>query len=147
MLVILQQDMPKLGTIGDVVKVKDGYGRNFLVPRGLAVIANTRNVKALDHLKRQSTRKADKATAEAEALAAQIAQTPVTVKAEVGEEGKIHGAITNRDIAEALAQSGIEIDRRAITIAEAIKATGAYEVSISLGGEVSATLKVFVVEA
>ena len=80
MLVILQQDVPKLGAIGDVVKVKDGYGRNFLVPRGLAVIANTRNVKVLDHLRRQSTRKADKATAEAEALAAQIAETPVTVK-------------------------------------------------------------------
>jgi len=147
MLVILQQDVPKLGTIGDVVNVKDGYGRNFLLPRGMAVIANTRNVKMLEHLKRQSTSKANKAKGEAEELAARIADNAVTLKAEVGEEGKIHGSITNRDIAEALAADGIEVDRRAISIAEAIKATGAYDVSISLGSEVSATLKVFVVEA
>ncbi len=112
----------------------------------IAVIANTRNVKELEHLKRQSTVKADKAKTEAEALAARIADNAVTLKAEVGEEGKIHGTITNRDIADALAADGIEIDRRAISIAEAIKATGAYEVSISLGSDTSATLKVFVVE-
>jgi len=147
MLVILQQDVPKLGNIGDVVNVKDGYGRNFLLPRGMAVIANTRNVKMLEHLKRQSSAKANKAKAEAEELAARIADNAVTLKAEVGEEGKIHGSITNRDIAEALAADGIEVDRRAISIAEAIKATGAYDVSISLGSDVSATLKVFVVEA
>ncbi len=147
MLVILQQDVPKLGNIGDVVNVKDGYGRNFLLPRGMAVIANTRNVKMLEHLKRQSSAKANKAKGEAEELAARIADNAVTLKAEVGEEGKIHGSITNRDIAEALAADGIEVDRRAISIAEAIKATGAYDVSISLGSDVSATLKVFVVEA
>jgi large subunit ribosomal protein L9 len=147
MLVILQQNVPKLGNIGDVVTVKAGYGRNYLVPRGLAVIANTRNVKALEHLKRQAARKSDQAKAEAEALAAQIAESGVTLKAEVGEEGKIHGSITNRQIADALAENGIEIDRRTITLSEAIKTTGAYEATISLGSEVSATLKVFVVEA
>ena len=80
-------------------------------------------------------------------MAARIADNPVTLKAEMGEEGKIHGSITNRDIAEALAADGIEIDRRTIQIAEAIKSTGAYEVNIALGGDVSATLKVFIVEA
>jgi large subunit ribosomal protein L9 len=147
MLVILQTDVPKVGTIGDVVTVKDGYGRNFLVPRGMAIIANTRNVKELAHLKRRSTLKSDKAREAAEALAARIADNAVTLKVEVGEEGKIHGTITNRDIAEALAADGIEIDRRAITIADAIKATGTYEATVSLGSEVSATVKVFVVEA
>ena len=147
MLLILQKDVPKLGTIGDLVTVKDGYGRNFLVPRGMAIIANTRNVKELAHLKRRSTQKADKALLEAEAMAARIADNAITLKVEVGEEGKIHGAITNRDVAEALAADGIEIDRRAITIADAIKATGAYEATVSLGSEVSATVKVFVVEA
>jgi len=147
MLVILQENVPKLGTIGDVVKVKDGYGRNFLVPRGMAIIANTRNVKELEHVRTQLAKKADHVKAEAEALAAQIAGNAVTLKAEVGEEGKIHGTITNRDIAEALAADGIEIDRRAITIAEPIKATGAYEATVSLGADVSATVKVFVVEA
>jgi large subunit ribosomal protein L9 len=147
MLVILQKDVPKLGTIGDVVKVKDGYGRNFLVPRGMAVIANTRNVKALEHIKRQTSAKSDQAKAEALAMAAKLADNAVTIKAEVGEEGKIHGSITNRDVAEALAADGIEIDRRAISITDSIKSTGAYEATVSLGSEVSATVKVFVVEA
>lgn len=147
MLVILQEDVPKLGVIGDVVKVKDGYGRNYLVPRGMAVIANTRNVKELEHLKRQSALKASQARAEAEALAAKISDNAVTLKAEVGEEGKIHGSITNRDIADALAADGIEVDRRTITIADAIKTTGAYEATVALGSDISATVKVFVVEA
>jgi len=147
MLVILQQNVPKVGNIGDVIQVKDGFGRNYLVPRGLAVIANPRNVKALEHVKREASRKAGKATAEAEALATKIAETPVTLKVEVGEEGKIHGAITNRHIAEAIAAEGIEIDRRSITIRDPIKSVGVFELELALGGDVSATLKVFVVEA
>jgi large subunit ribosomal protein L9 len=80
-------------------------------------------------------------------MAAKLADIAVTIKAEVGEEGKIHGSITNRDVAEALAADGIEIDRRAISITDSIKSTGAYEATVSLGSEVSATVKVFVVEA
>jgi large subunit ribosomal protein L9 len=146
MMIILQKDVPKLGTVGDIVRVKDGYGRNYLVPRGLALLADTRNVKRLEHQKRQANKVAEAATAEATALAAKIAGTPVTLKVEVGEEGKLFGSITNRDIAAALAAEGVEVDRRNIQLPSAIKGLGVYPVSIQVGSGVEAELKVYVVE-
>ncbi len=145
MLVILQQNVPNLGNVGDIVKVKDGYGRNFLVPRGLAVIADQSNRKRMEHQKRTAAAQRAAAIADAEALLAKIAETPVTVTASAGAEGKLFGSVTNRDIAEKLAEAGVEIDRRAIGINEAIKETGAYDVSIKLGLDLTATLKVYVV--
>jgi len=146
MMVILQKDVPKLGSVGDVVRVKDGYGRNFLVPRGLAVIANTRNVKQLEHQKRQANKAAEAALAEANAQAAKVSDTPVTLKVEVGEEGKIFGSVTNRDIAAALAEEGVEVDRRNIQIDSPIKSLGVYDVTVQVGSGVDATVKVYVVE-
>ncbi len=146
MMVILQKDVPKLGSVGDVIRVKDGYGRNFLVPRGLAVIANTRNVKQLDHQKRQANKVAAAALAEANELATKVTDTPVTLKAEVGEEGKIFGSITNRDIAAALAAEGVEVDRRNIQIESPIKSLGVYDVTVQIGSGVEAAVKVYVVE-
>ena len=145
MLVILQQNVPNLGNVGDIVKVKDGYGRNFLVPRGLAVIADQSNRKRMEHQKRTASAQRDAAMAEAEALLARIAETPITITTSAGDEGKLFGSVTNRDIAEKLAEAGIEIDRRAIGVNDTIKQTGAYDVSVKLGLNLTATLKVYVV--
>ena len=147
MLVILQKNVPNLGNVGDVVKVKDGYGRNFLVPRGMAVIADQSNRKRMEHQRRIADGQRAKVLDEAKSVAAKIAENPVTIKAKVGEEGKLFGSVTNRDIAEQLAAADITVDRRCIEVGDAIKSTGAFDISVKLGMEVEATLKVYVVEA
>jgi large subunit ribosomal protein L9 len=146
MLVILQKNVPNLGNVGDVVKVKDGYGRNFLVPRGMAVIADQSNRRRMAHQKRSADAQKAKTMAEAQALATKINETPVTIKAQVGGEGKLFGSVTNRDIAEKLAEAGVEIDRRSISVGDTIKSTGAFDVNVKLGMDIDATVKVFVVE-
>ena len=146
MLVILQKNVPNLGNVGDVVNVKDGYGRNFLVPRGMAVIADQSNRRRMAHQKRGAEATRAKARAEAEALATKINETPITIGAKVGEEGKLFGSVTNRDIALKLAEAGIEIDRRSLTMGDAIRSTGAFDLTVKLGMDIEATLKVFVVE-
>lgn len=147
MLVILQKNVPNLGNVGDVVKVKDGYGRNYLVPRGMAVIADQSNRRRMAHQQREADAQRAKTKAEAEALAAKIAETPITIKAKVGEEGKLFGSVTNRDIVETLAEAGVELDRRTLSMGDAIKSTGAFDIQVKLGMDVEATLKVYVVEA
>lgn len=146
MIVILQQDVPNLGKVGEIVKVRDGYGRNFLVPRGLAVAADESNVRRLEHQKRQAAAKAARLLAEAKAAAERISQTAVTIKMQAGEEGKLFGAVTNRDIAEALAAEGVEVDRRAIVLDEPIKQIGVFNVGVHLTPEVQATVKVYVIQ-
>jgi large subunit ribosomal protein L9 len=146
MLIILQENVPNLGNVGDVVRVKDGYGRNFLVPRGMAVIADQGNRRRLDHQKRVAEGQRSKAMAEANALLAKIVETPITIKSAAGEDGKLFGSVTNRDVAEKLAEAGVEVDRRLITIGDSIKTTGAYDVTVKLGLDLSATIKVYVVE-
>ena len=147
MLVILQKNVPNLGNVGDVVKVKDGYGRNYLVPRGMAVIADQSNRRRMAHQQREADAQRAKTKAEAEALAAKIAETPITIKAKVGEEGKLFGSVTNRDIVETLAEAGVELDRRTLSMGDAIKSTGAFDIQVKLGMDDEATLKVYVVEA
>ena len=147
MLVILQKNVPNLGNVGDVVKVKDGYGRNYLVPRGMAVIADQSNRRRMAHQQREADAQRAKTKAEAEALAAKIAETPITIKAKVGEEGKLFGSVTNRDIVVTLAEAGVELDRRTLSMGDAIKSTGAFDIQVKLGMDVEATLKVYVVEA
>ena len=146
MLVILQKNVPNLGNVGDVVKVKDGYGRNFLVPRGMAVIADQSNRRHMAHQKRSADAHKAKAKAEALAIGAKIAETPITIQVQVGEEGKLFGSVTNRDVAEKLAEAGVVVDRRMINVGDTIKSTGAFSISIKLGMDVEATLKVYVVE-
>lgn len=145
MLVILQQNVPNLGNVGDIVKVKDGYGRNFLVPRGMAVIADQGNRRRMEHQKRTAAAQRAAAMADAEALLAKINETPITIAVSTGEEGKLFGSVTNRDIADKLAEAGVAIDRRSIAITDAIKETGAYDVTIKLGLDLTASLKVYVV--
>jgi large subunit ribosomal protein L9 len=147
MLVILQQDVPKLGHVGAIVKVRDGYGRNFLVPRGLAVIADERNVHRLEHQKRMAAAKAAKELAKAQALADQLVANAVTIRRQAGEDGKLFGAVTNRDVAEAFTADGFELDRRAIQLEEPIKTLGMFNIPVKLDRGIQATIKVYVVSA
>ncbi len=145
MIVILQQDVPKLGNVGDIVKVRDGFGRNFLVPRGLAVIADERNVRRLEHQKRMAAAKAAKELAKAQALADQLVANAVTIRRQAGEDGKLFGAVTNRDVAEAFSADGFELDRRSIQLEEPIKNLGKFNIPVKLDRGIQATIKVYVV--
>lgn len=145
MRVILQKDVKNLGLVGEIVRVKDGYARNFLVPRGLAVVADERNVRRLEHQKRMAAAKAAKELAKAQALAEQIEQNSVSIARASGEDGKLFGAVTNRDIAEALAADGFTVDRRQIEIEDHIRSLGMYQIPVRLERGVTATLKVFVI--
>ena len=144
MKVILQKDVPHLGTIGDLVKVKDGYGRNFLLPRGLAVLADESNTRQLNHQKRLAQTLAAKQLAVAEAAAKTIESTPVAFKLEAGEDDKLFGSVTSRDIAEALAAKGVDVDRRKMTIDGALKEIGSFDVPVELGSGVTANIRVLI---
>ncbi|MCB9778002.1 MAG: 50S ribosomal protein L9 [Alphaproteobacteria bacterium] len=146
MKVILLQDVPHVGRLGDIVKVRDGFGRNYLVPRGLAEVADERNVSRLQHQKRIAAAAAAKKLAEAKAAAEKISQTAVSIRVQAGEEGKLFGAVTNRDIAEALAAEGVEVDRKAIVLDEPIKQIGVFNVGIHLAPDVDASIKVYVIQ-
>ena len=145
MKIILREDVEKLGKAGEVVKVKDGYGRNYLIPRQLAVLANVRNMKALDHDRRTIETRAKKARKSAEATAATLSAVALTLSAKAGEEGKLFGAVTTRDIAEALGKTGITVDRKAIQLAEPIKQVGDYKVKIRVASDVLPEISVSVV--
>lgn len=146
MKVILQQDLPSLGKVGDVVRVRDGYGRNFLIPRGLAAIADDRNTNRLAHQKRMAADKAARELAQARALADRLNATAVTIRRQVGEEGKLFGSVTNRDIAEALAAEGLAVDRKHIELSDAIRHIGAHTVAVKLAKDVTASVKVYVIQ-
>ena len=143
--VILTENVKGLGSIGDVVKVKPGYGRNFLVPQGLAVEASARNIKELEHHKRQLARKAAKLSKEAADIKARIEAVECSFVHKASDEGKLFGSVTSKEIAEALAAKGIEIDRRKILLDHPIKELGKHQVEIKLNAGVNATIKVDVV--
>jgi large subunit ribosomal protein L9 len=144
MKVILQTDVEHVGQIGDIVRVKDGFGRNYLIPRGLAVLADERNVRRLQHQQRIAQAKAAKELSVAEALAKKVQDTQVTITREAGEDDRLFGAVTNRDIAESLLEAGIKIDKRRIQLADPIKTLGRFEVELSLERGVKAKAVVFV---
>ena len=146
MKVILTQDIAGLGNIGDLITVKDGFGRNYLVPQGKATQATSQNMKKLEHQKRQIREKIDKAKREAERLAARIEAVSCTVAKAVGEEDKLFGSVTGMDIEASLKLEGIEIDRKKINIPEPIKSLGIYNIPIKLHPEVTAILKLWVVK-
>lgn len=145
MKIILREDVEKLGKAGEVVKVKDGYGRNYLIPRQLAVLANVRNMKALDHDRRTIETRAKKTRKTAEATAATLSAVSLILPAKAGEEGKLFGAITSRDIAEALGKAGVTVDRKAIQLADPIKQVGDYKVKIRVAADVFPEISVSVV--
>jgi large subunit ribosomal protein L9 len=142
MKVILRQEIENLGKGGEVVEVKAGYGRNFLLPRGLAVLANPKNVREVEHQKQIAEARAAKQKASAEAVAKRLAETPVTLKRKVGEQDKLYGSVTAMDVAEALAARGLQLDRRSIDLAEPIKTTGDFEVPVKLHSAVVGKAKV-----
>jgi large subunit ribosomal protein L9 len=145
MKVILREDVDNLGRGGELVEVKPGYGRNFLLPRGLAVLANPKNVRELEHQKAVAAAKAAKLKASAEAVAKRLADTPVALTRKVGEQDKLYGSVTALDIVEALATRGLVIDRRSIDLKEPIKTIGDFEVPVKLHADVVGKAKVKVV--
>ncbi len=145
MKVILKEDVKNLGKMGDIVNVAEGYARNFLVPKKLAVEALTENIKALEHQKKIIQEKAKKVKNASKDLSDRISSLTLTIKAKAGEEDKLFGSITSMDIANALKNEGIEIDRKKISLEEPIKRLGSYTVSIKLHPEVTTQLNITVI--
>jgi large subunit ribosomal protein L9 len=143
MKVILQKTVERLGDPGDVADVADGYARNFLIPRGLAVRAEKGAVRHAESLKRAHQTRTKAQKGEFEAIAARIIQTPVVVTARAGEEGKLFGSVTAADIAEALsAETGVAVDRRDIHLDEPIRSVGTHEVTVHLHPEVDPVITI-----
>ena len=145
MEVILIQDLANLGFKNDIVKVRDGYGRNYLLSQKIAVIANEANRKQLAETLKQQAHKAAKLLADAQALEAKLAETVIELKAKANEDGKIFGTVTTQNISDALAAQGITIDKKVITIAEPIKQLGEHTAQARLHREVKAEIKLNVV--
>lgn len=146
MKVVLKDDVKNVGKIGQIVDVADGFARNYLVPRGLAIEANTKNVKSLEHEKMIIQEKAKKIKNSALDLSQKISAMTLVIKAKAGEEGKLFGAVTTMDIAEQLKNEGIEIDKKKIFLDEPIKRIGSYSVAVKAHPEISTQLNVQVVE-
>jgi large subunit ribosomal protein L9 len=136
MEVILKQDVQNLGYKDDIVSVKPGYGRNYLIPQGLAILANASNKKMIEENVRQAAHKAEKIKSDALELAENIGDLELEVGAKVGESGKIFGAITTLQIADALKEKGFEIDRKKISFNSDVKSVGSYAVTLDLHKEV-----------
>ncbi len=145
MKVILRRDHETLGKIGDLVDVKDGYARNFLLPRGIAYAALKGNIKSLEEEKKSAEKRNLQDLKAAESLAAELETVSVTIPVQVGEEDKIFGTVTTQMIADALKEKDYDIDKRKIEIEEPIKSLGIYGVSLKLHQNVSAKIKVWVV--
>jgi large subunit ribosomal protein L9 len=144
--VLLKNDVANLGTGGEIVRVRPGFARNFLLPRGLAVPATAGNLARVEDLKRQVASQAKAELEAANAAAAQIAAASVTIQRATGDEGKMYGSVTTKDIEDAFAAAGVKIDRRKIVQSDPIKALGTFELPIKLHANVTATLKVNVVK-
>ncbi|CAN5438498.1 50S ribosomal protein L9 [soil metagenome] len=145
MEIILKQDVPGLGYKNDVVKVKPGYGRNFLIPNGSALIANESNKRMIAENVRQVAHKAAKIKDEAVALAAKIGEMTLELKTKAGETGKIFGAITSLQVSDALKAKGFDVDRKKIFFKEQPKELGEYSVNLDLHKEVKHEIKINVV--
>lgn len=145
MKVILRKNFDQLGKVGDVVNVKDGYARNYLIPRQIAYQATAGNIRALEEEKKQIQKREAKELEEAQKLAAELEKVSVTIPVKVGEEDKIFGTVTNQMIVDALKEKGFEIDKRKVEITEQIKSLGIYTVAVKLHSNVTASIKTWVV--
>ncbi len=146
MLVILKENVENLGRIGDVVKVKDGYARNFLLPRNLVVAADEGNVASIEHHKRALETRRKAQLGQAQELSARLAEYSCTISRKVGEGDKLYGSVSSSDIADALKKGGFEIDKRSIQLSSPLRTLGVHPVTVKLETEVTATLKVWVVK-
>ena len=147
MKVILRENVPNVGKIGDVLDVADGFGRNYLMPRNLATLANERNVREMDHNKRVAASRLTKARAQATEDSKQLSGLRLVVRKHAGEEGRLFGSVTVREVADLLAEKGHEIDRRDIVVPDNIRTLGEYAVTIKLHHDVVAKLTLEVAAA
>lgn len=146
MQVILKERLENLGDAGEVVTVKPGYARNFLIPKGLAYEANEANVRRLDRERSRIQQEAAAQLEEARERSASLEEVSVTFTARAGDEGRLFGSITSSDIADKLAEQGVEVDRRQIQLEEPIKALGVFNVPIRLHADVRPEIKVWVIK-
>ena len=142
---ILRSDVPGLGRAGEVVKVRPGYGRNYLIPRGLALAATRGNMAQLEHQKRLIAAEQARVLAEHKAMAQKLKGVSVSIARKKGQDNKLFGSVSSKDIAEALAQQNIQLDRKLIKLDEPFKAIGTYEVPIKFSGDISESIRVNVV--
>lgn len=145
MKVILRQDLDNLGSIGDVVEVKNGYGRNYLIPRQYAYYATDAAIQRIKFERKQYDKRQEEQKAVAEQFAAKLAELQISIPMKVGDEGKLFGAVTGQAIAEQLVLMGHDIDRRHIIIDEPIKSLGVFTVKVKLHKDIIAPLKVWVI--
>jgi large subunit ribosomal protein L9 len=146
MKVILKDDIEKLGTAGNIINVADGYARNYLFPRNLAVPATKGNVRSIDEIKKQKQFRENKRKKEAQRLKDKLEKLSLTAEVQTGEEDKVFGSVTASNIASLLEAQGFEIDRRKIMLEEPLKALGVYTIEIKLAPDVTAGVKLWVVK-
>lgn len=144
--VILRKDVPKLGKAGDIVKVKDGYARNYLIPKGLAIPANQKNIRALENQRRIILAKAERERKRAQSLAEKLQGLSLTLYRRVIEEGRLYGSVSAVDIVKALEEKGYTIDRRQVELEEPIKTVGTFEVKIRVSPDIVVPIRVEVIE-
>lgn len=145
MQLILREDVHNLGKSGELVNVKPGYGRNFLIPNGLAMQATTKNVAQLEHDKRLIAARNAKLMRSAQSIADRLSSLEIIIQRQSGEEDKIFGSVSSRDVEQALAEKGVQVDRRKIVLVETIKALGTYTVDIKLARDIVGKVKLWVV--
>lgn len=145
MEVILREDIPNLGKIGDLVRVRDGYARNYLLPRGLVLVANKKNLKSFEHQKKMVADQKQKILRHAQGMADQLASVSLTIAMRTGEEGKLFGSVTNIQIEKALKAQGLDVDRRKIHLEEPIRHLGDFEVPVRLAADLTIVVKLSVV--
>ncbi len=145
MKIILKEDVESLGHMGDAIKVSDGYARNYLIPKGLAIEASSKNIKGLDHEKRIIAKKTEKQREKAESLVEALGNITCTISRKVGEQDKLFGSVTSKDIEENLRNQGIAIERKNIVIEEPIKKLGEFTVKVKVHPGIHGEVKVIVV--
>jgi large subunit ribosomal protein L9 len=145
MKVILKQNVPSLGKAGDLVKVNDGYARNLLIPKGLASEANEKSIKIFEHEKNNILRKAEKEQIAAHDLAASLADITISISRKVGDQEKIFGSVTSKDIEQALQQKGFDIDKKMIIHDEQIKSLGEFKIKVKIHSGMEAEVKLNVI--
>lgn len=146
MKLILREDVNKLGESGDIVEVRAGYGRNYLIPQGKAMMATEGALKQVERMKEQAAKRAEVTIENAQEMAERLETASVTIPVAVGEDERIHGSVTNQDVADALAERDINIDKRKITLDQDIKTLGEYTATVNLISEIKAQVKVWVVK-
>jgi large subunit ribosomal protein L9 len=145
MEVILKEDIVNVGKIGEVVRVRDGYARNYLLPRGLVLVANKKNLKTFEHQKKVVADQKQKIIRQAQTVGDQLAGIALVIAMKAGEEGRLFGSVTNMQIEKALKAKGLNVDRRKIHLEEPIKSVGEYEIPIRLAADLTVPLKVSVI--